>query len=100
MPKKIRHGNQRHQTIHGLVCPGQPNLSAASSIVSQTKRTYVVGGVILSKNRVEKNIEEVGALELSLSNKVYLSLASNTILSESEHDVMQKMIQGSVKNKV
>ena len=66
----------------------------------QTKRTYVVGGVILSKNRVEKNIEEVGALELSLSNKVYLSLASNTILSESEHDVMQKMIQGSVKNKV
>ena len=66
----------------------------------QTKRTYVVGGVILSKNRVEKNIEEVGALELSLANKVYLSLASNTILSESEHDAMQKMIQGSVKNKV
>lgn len=49
---------------------------------------------------MEKNIEEVGALELSLSNKVYLSLARHTILSESEHDVMQKMIQGSVKNKV
>lgn len=63
----------------------------------QTKRTYVVGGVILSKNRVEKNIEEVGALELSLANKVYLSLARHTILSESEHDAMQKMMQGSVK---
>ena len=66
----------------------------------QTKRTYVVGGVILSKNRVEKNIEEVGVLELSLSNKVYLSLARHTILSESEHDAIQKMVQGSVKNKV
>ena len=63
----------------------------------QTKRTYVVGGVILSKNRVEKNIEEVGSLELSLANKVYLSLARHTILSESEHDAMQKMMQGSVK---
>lgn len=63
----------------------------------QTKRTYVVGGVILSKNRVEKNIEEVGALELSLANRVYLSLARHTILSESEHDAMQKMMQGSVK---
>ena len=63
----------------------------------QTKRTYVVGGVILSKNRVEKNIEEVGSLELSLANKVYLSLTRHTILSESEHDAMQKMMQGSVK---
>lgn len=64
---------------------------------SQTKRTYVVGGVILSKNRVEKNIEEVGALELSLANKVYLSLANHATLSSGEHDAMQKLIQDSVK---
>ena len=50
------------------------------SSFQQTKRTYNIDGVILSKNKVDRNLRNVVQEPISTRDKIYLSLVDNTIL--------------------
>lgn len=63
----------------------------------QTKRTYNIEGVILSKNKVERNLRNVVQEPISARDKIYLSLVDNTILQEQELQQIEKAIQSPVK---
>lgn len=63
----------------------------------QTKRTYNIDGVILSKNKVERNLKEIYKQPISARNKIYLSLVDNTILQEQELQQIEKALPNPVK---
>ena len=63
----------------------------------QTKRTYNIDGVILSKNKVERNLMDILPQTISGRDKIYLSLVNNTILSEQEYQQIEKVTQPPVK---
>ena len=64
---------------------------------SQTKRTYAIQGIFLSKYKVDKNMNEVSKLNLSLKDKVYLSLTNHTILSEDQHTMIRQAMEEPIK---
>lgn len=67
------------------------------SSFQQTKRTYNIDGVILSKNKVDRNLRNVVQEPISTRDKIYLSLVDNTILQEQELQQIEKAIQSPVK---
>ena len=76
---------------------GEEEIRKQLNSFQQTKRTYNIDGVILSKNKVDRNLRNVVQEPISTRDKIYLSLVDNTILQEQELQQIEKAIQSPVK---
>ena len=64
----------------------------------ETTRTYNVNGVILSKNRVQRNYHESKEDE-EVENKAMYSILHNSIMTQTEYETIKQSLMNSLTYK-
>lgn len=59
---------------------------------STSKRLYKIGDVLLSKNRVKRNLEKLQTIEIDNNERLFISIINGAILDDEELERIKKEI--------
>lgn len=57
---------------------------------SNSKRTYNINGVLISKNKVKRNLEKLNGIEMNIKDKLILATTNGSILNDEETKLLKQ----------
>lgn len=57
---------------------------------SNSKRTYNINGVLISKNKVKRNLEKLNGIEMNIEDKLILATTNGSILNDEETKLLKQ----------